>query len=566
MNKINTAEVLTKEEIALAEEYIRNYAYDAAYVDESQKIPFVDILDMEWAHCKYRFYKAFGEKLILSKKIKVGKSNEELEVEFDARRQTPGNPIDVFYNNFYQYFCSLPNSGTKLFYRGWSYDSVVEWACYNLMSYPDLVKNVVPEGDVVVVPSDENHKEFKIQPGCKIMKALGKIAERYGIEGFEEFRLEHSRILNTPLSEEELCISIHPLDFITMSENDCGWQSCMNWHEKGCYRMGTVEMMNSPCVIVAYLKSEKDMTRFGYQWNNKKWRQLFIVINEAIIGVKAYPYRSESASKEAAAMIAEVFSDRDYDMSNFNSYEWDCGTFFNDAMPYSKSVINIEPETNTMYNDFGAAMHDIVFTKSIYQSILDNDFQSIYFNYSGLDQCMLTGKSVRNDWCAVESDWDDEIPAERLICVSCEPPRKRCDICGSYHYETETVIIDDGTSCCPWCAAHRTDTDVLTGLTYRHDSDDLTWIRLACGEYNPVSSWQYISVRTKRDNLFNGEWEKVFPPVQQHGTGWYKTYWININDCSNEAKKKIEDYILSTSLYDVYSSLEDYITSCSRAV
>ena len=553
MNKINTIEVLTKEEIALAEEYIRHYAYNSAVVDETKKRPFVDILDEQWAIKKHHFYKAFGDKLILSKKIKVGKSQEQLETEIDERRATPGNPIDVFYNNLYDYFARTMRNESVV-YRGWSYNSVVEWAYYNLASYSELVKNVVPDGDVIVVPADETHKEFKIQPGCKVIKALGKIAERYGIEGFEEFRLEHSRVLNTPLSEEELCVSIHPLDFITMSENDCNWQSCMNWKNTGCYRMGTVEMMNSPIVVVAYLKSENDMTRFGYKWNNKKWRQLFIVVNEAIIGIKAYPYRSESASKEVIKMLAEAFSNNDYDMSNCGTYEWDCGIFYNDNHPYSKGI-GIDLETDTMYNDFGTTFHDIVFSKTYYQSFLDHTNDNLYYNYSGLDQCMLTGKSVRADWYTECPD-DDEVPAERLICVSCEPPRSVCGICGTHYYLAEEIILDDGTCCCPFCAEHRVVRDIISGETCSPENADLITVRMVPGRYDPNLSWYYVGVKTNRANLQNGKWNAVFPEVQaRRSTPWATTWWVSIDDCSGYARELLEEYISNH-----YSSLEDYVS------
>ena len=42
-----------------------------------------------------------------------------------------------------------------------------------------------------------------------------------------------------------------------MSDNNSGWESCMSWRNNGCYRRGTVEMMNSPYVIVAYLMLEE---------------------------------------------------------------------------------------------------------------------------------------------------------------------------------------------------------------------------------------------------------------------------------------------------------------------
>ena len=33
----------------------------------------------------------------------------------------------------------------------------------------------------------------------------------------------------------------------------------MSWADYGCYRQGTVEMMNSPLMVVAYLTAEEPM-------------------------------------------------------------------------------------------------------------------------------------------------------------------------------------------------------------------------------------------------------------------------------------------------------------------
>ena len=48
--------------------------------------------------------------------------------------------------------------------------------------------------------------------------------------------------------------------------------------DEGSYRLGTVEMMNSPMVICAYLSGKNQMDINGvYEWNSKKWRAWAIV-------------------------------------------------------------------------------------------------------------------------------------------------------------------------------------------------------------------------------------------------------------------------------------------------
>ena len=106
----------------------------------------------------------------------------------------------------------------------------------------------------------------------------------------DKMRNEISEVTNQNVKKASFVLSIHPLDFMTMSDNNNGWQSCMSWQDEGCYCMGTVEMMNSPYVVVAYLKAKNDMPigshYSGYTWNNKKWRELFIITNDTMCFMK----------------------------------------------------------------------------------------------------------------------------------------------------------------------------------------------------------------------------------------------------------------------------------------
>ena len=76
------------------------------------------------------------------------------------------------------------------------------------------------------------------------MRVLSKIATAYNLPGFEDFRIAQSLVTNQANLKGYITLSIHPLDYMTMSDNNCGWDSCMSWQEEGCYRQGTVEMMN----------------------------------------------------------------------------------------------------------------------------------------------------------------------------------------------------------------------------------------------------------------------------------------------------------------------------------
>jgi hypothetical protein len=150
------------------------------------------------------------------------------------------------------------------------FDADQECGLHRLMSDDCLISNIYDGSSFEI--QDRNGKSFKINRGCKVSKVLGKLANILNLPGWEDFRICHSQILNQKDLGGNLTISIHPLDYMTMSDNSYGWESCMSWESEGGYRQGTVEMMNSRSVVIAYLSGEDKMRIGDDFWNSKKWR------------------------------------------------------------------------------------------------------------------------------------------------------------------------------------------------------------------------------------------------------------------------------------------------------
>ena len=103
-----------------------------------------------------------------------------------------------------------------------------------------------------------------------------------------------------------------------MSDNNSNWQSCMNWQEEGCYRIGTVEMMNSNNVLCCYIEQGKTNWYFGghqtaedgsidaYIWNDKKWRILTYITKDIIMSGKSYPYNNDDYSKKIITEVRDL--------------------------------------------------------------------------------------------------------------------------------------------------------------------------------------------------------------------------------------------------------------------
>lgn len=373
----------------------------------------------EWSAEKETLYKMFGNHFILNKKIEYNKPISNLTDELNDRFSNYDSACNQFRRTFDRF---LWENRVQL---GNDYDLL-----QGLMDVDRLIKTVY-EGDTFYVNAPDG-KPVKVQNGCKPMRLISKICKLYGVNPqlLSEFQNEVSVVLNQKKLTGNLTISIHPLDYMTMSENECDWSSCMNWSEPGCYCRGTVEMMNSPMVVVAYLNAENPMRVRGGEWSNKKWRELFIVTPEVITGVKGYPYQNEDLVQLVNSWLRDLAVANlgwQYDEKNFGYkhdkdlvYTDDNGVEHNGYLCFS---------TNTMYNDFGSInKHFAIFGKDL------NSYR-ISICYSGREECMCCG--------TLDGYYDSE---GTLVCEDCDNTTY-CSCCGERIYNGDIYWLDDEPYC-----------------------------------------------------------------------------------------------------------------------
>lgn len=428
---------LSMEDKQTIEYYIDNYACDAAH-NMAEKASVKHILRFWDSSKSVSLNKLFGEELIISKPFCIEKSEDSISDVF----KTSDN---VQYNDFLRVFnrkCGSKWDWIRTFNIEWPEDG---YLLSELVSPVNLAKNIW-EGKTFKVPL-ENGKFITIQKGCKITRVLGKLAAAWDIEAlFEHFRIFHSQVLNDKELKGELCLSIHPLDYLTMSDNDCNWSSCMSWRDYGCYRQGTVEMMNSQFVVVAYLKSREDMwvsKVHDYYWNSKKWRCLFVVSKDMIVGIKGYPYPGYQLQKETLNWIKELASER-------LGWEYEDETFKYNGHNIIELKRTFNFETGMMYNDFGSCDH---FMK-VGKDFIKEPYCSMYI--SGPSECMCCGEE-----CYPESEGD-------LICKDCDG-RIFCSECGEI-LEADEVYWFDGIPYCRYCYDDNISTDPFTENEFYRNS------------------------------------------------------------------------------------------------
>lgn len=251
------------------------------------------------------------------------------------------------------------------------------------------------------------------------------------VEKLEILRQTVSMVTNTRKLTGNLTISIHPFDYMTMSDPDNGWTSCMRWEDDdpGEYHAGTLEMMTSSSVLVAYLESKERINPAGMEetWNKKKWRELFVVDKKFLSGIKGYPYKSTVLEDLVFEMISDLAAKN-----------WGVTFDTRNIMDISDDgILGMQLETNFMYNDWAYNS-----TRAIVANGIEKDSLPNTYYYGDTCYCLVCGGSRGNYE-------EDEGNAEVLWCEGCDGAEV-CPICGRREHHS-LIEAPDGQRVCEYC-------------------------------------------------------------------------------------------------------------------
>lgn len=493
-----------------------------------------------WTKEKEPLYKMFGQQFILKREVCFTKSQDDLEEEmYNA----------LFGIKSYASHCFIES------FRSTAMRVISDWddICI-IQGFVDcmtrLVNNVY-EGDSITIPGEltKDGHPLQINKGCKVVKMVGKIAAALNVEdsiyyvcphcgrsysepcdcscgcddemksmsGYEAFRRAHSMVLNQKMIKGNLCLSIHPLDYVTMSDNECDWTSCMEWTEEGGdYRLGTIEMMNSPYIVVAYVESSNPMTCFcnhsGWTWNNKRWRQLYVVTPDIILGNRQYPYENELLQGTALKWLRQLA------MDNLHY-----GPF-----PEETSII-----VNGTYNVLGTRKRYVSLTFNfMYNDIRGNHLAYVSLNCDDNSLCMnLSGLAICTG-CGDIIEYGTGHAPNEVQCRTCLG-YWQCTFCGEWRCGDSYYANDQ--CYCGWCYYNELKECEICGERVSHANT--LYVRIFPApktEREECYNWSYV-VHVCNDCFYDQEeLEKLFGPVSivkdMFGRERYAVTLANISD------------------------------------
>ena len=296
----------------------------------------------------------------------------------------------------------------------------------------DTHNNGLPEAFIFPeIPG--SFKELKIPKGIKPVRAVRKVLLHYGfsrMDLFEKWRDKLSAITTTKKVDITLVISIHPLDFMSMSDTG-KWSSCMTWTRDGMYNAGTIEMMNSNVAVVAYLKGDgKFITKGGYGMDVKVWRSLFYVHKYILLSGKSYPHGDDEMTHFILKTLKDLVK---------KNLKWDYRYGIQQYTDMLKWGAN---QTCRCAKLPKQGKHIYCYTYGMYNDILE-DHDTTYYCYRNVPKKNMRISLSGYATCLICGDRIDDLPTSIDDCrFTAHGERKYCSS-SKKHYNNREVDCND---------------------------------------------------------------------------------------------------------------------------
>ena len=508
-------EKLTNTEQDAIGAYIANYGPH----QYEQGSPYTAMADLSyilrhWDANKQSLYTLLGDNLVIEKQVHIEADVRAIRENLNSmRRSAKTLRNDKTYSQIYRRFRMWIESACR---RHWDYsydfrntpeydkyrEKRICWLDTDWFDTDALASNKYSGAECLMFFPDSD-KPYQVKTGMRITRLLARVQKAYGGEYYTESDLAEMNDLlamarSTANTDFTLGLSIHPLDYMTMSDNDMNWNSCMAWKDhSGDWRQGTVECMNSPATIVAYVRNADDMTLVDgdpYTWTNKSWRQLFVVDKRAVVAVKGYPFQNESVVAAILDWIKQLAKDNwhiNYDVDGDITDNGD-SVYVNSTKYVFTNSHNVKVgfcpcvKWGLMYNDIGTlSRHRVLLNTEALQKEADNILRedadiTIELAGSGPDECMWCGSSI---WDGANDD-DDDTVTSFVICFNCNGGGRRahCACCGDRCYVDDMIYVESLCDyMCEDCYNEHIIRDDITDIEYY--DDNMTTINLAFGKH-----------------------------------------------------------------------------------
>ena len=293
------------------------------------------------------------------------------------------------------------------------------------------------ENAVHVIPED---KKSEIKDGSKLIKDFKYFFTDTALEMLHKAQDKASEYIQKDKLKGYLCLSVHPVDFLTCSENTSKWDSCQKM--TGCYRAGSLSYLLDKYTFIAYVRSSEpsQAPHIPFKWNNKKWRawMFFSKDYNALFCGRHYPFECRNVIDKINELFLPSFAtwDRTY-VTQIKDSNTDEKIHFTDRylvynrQLYPMSEIVSDAEHSVHYNDL----------------LLSPYYKKPYFTHrtQGPLLDLLDGSSFEiGAEVPCLSCGDDYLDTgEAFTCMDCRDDKtEECPICRDYFNPEDMIYVD----------------------------------------------------------------------------------------------------------------------------
>ena len=307
-----------------------------------------------------------------------------------------------------------------------------------------------------------------IPKGMKLVRAF-KYFEKENQTFLERLQSEASQIIQEDKIKGTLCLSVHPLDFLSSSENDYNWRSCHALN--GEYRSGNLSYMCDSATFMCYIKGKDNavLPRFpeDVPWNSKKWRMLLYLSEgeDMMFAGRQYPFSTNNALDELMTVFRKLPILKDF-FPDYDDYYW------MEKAKWEDYIID-EYDLDSKYIRFNHRLYDIsdFFDEPTHIHFNDVRFSSCYNPHYAFNDINLpalytstgrkytptfkVGAKIKCLHCGEQEITD----GATMRCNNCElefgtednENYSYCDHCGARHYWEDLIYINDDYRVCNHC-------------------------------------------------------------------------------------------------------------------
>lgn len=172
-----------------------------------------------------------------------------------------------------------------------------------------------------------------IPKGSKLVRAFKHFVKDDKV--LNDLQTFASTLIQENKIEGTLCFSVHPFDYLSMSENNHKWRSCHSL--RGDYRSGCLSYMLDNVTVLCYIKSDEETILPNFPstipWNNKKWRMVLNISEDGdiIFAGRQYPFFSLEVLNIVKENFTKILKSNYIKITKWTEWENNIITEFNNV-------------------------------------------------------------------------------------------------------------------------------------------------------------------------------------------------------------------------------------------